>query len=143
MYDIQIRDWNPLSREFLWQKKVATRRYVDMWSYIFNKVKSGEKNDVWDYQLMHLLFRRNLLCVMPPYSLINNIGFGDGATHTTGGMPEWVVDSSELDLDGLVLSEPELDIELDRRIVNKIYGIDSWANIKHHLKKVFRLREFD
>ncbi len=54
------------------------------WIKIFNKMKE-KKIDTWDYQWTFTLWINNQLTVLPNINLVENVGFGEDATHTTGG----------------------------------------------------------
>jgi len=41
----------------------------------------------WDYQWMFSIWKENGLCLNSNYNLVENIGFGTGATHTKGTSP--------------------------------------------------------
>ena len=49
---------------------------------LFDLVGNG-KADTWDYQVSFLLWTTSRLCICPRFNLIDNIGFGSNATHTT------------------------------------------------------------
>lgn len=51
------------------------------WQKIFGRI---ELVDTWDFQWGHCVLVNNGLSVRPSVNLIRNIGFGDGATHTSG-----------------------------------------------------------
>ena len=55
----------------------------EYWRRIFEQVYQG-KIDTWDYQWTFACMRKQRLTVLPNVNLISNIGFGPGATHTTG-----------------------------------------------------------
>ena len=52
------------------------------WVSAIDKIKSGGKLSFWDYQWQFYLWSSNGLSVQPPRNLAENIGFGEGATHT-------------------------------------------------------------
>lgn len=52
------------------------------WSKIFSNL-ARQRMDAWDYQWILTLWRHSALAVRPPVNLIQNIGFGADATHTT------------------------------------------------------------
>ena len=52
------------------------------WRRIF-KALAAHGMDAWDYQWILTLWRRRTLCVRPTINLVQNIGFGAEATHTT------------------------------------------------------------
>ena len=56
---------------------------VDWWNGSLQAVAEG-RLDTWDVQLCYLLLRQRGLCVVPRVRLVQNIGFGKDATHTTG-----------------------------------------------------------
>jgi hypothetical protein len=41
--------------------------------------------DTWDFQLQFAMWYRSMVSILPQCNLIQNIGFGEGATHTTAG----------------------------------------------------------
>ena len=57
---------------------------VRYWKY---RLKAVDLNDVsaWDWQWYFTLAANNMLGITPKYNLTTNIGFGEGATHTTEG----------------------------------------------------------
>ncbi len=138
-YDVELSDWNPRELGFLRQKKGSSPLYVDMWNNLFSRVQAGNI-DSWDYQLNYLLLRHNLLCVVPPYNLIDNIGYGGEATHTSGPRPTWLVRSCDIDMEYVRLSKPELDVTLDREIGAKIFYITYVAEVKNLVKKFIKGR---
>jgi len=55
------------------------------WIARFNSVFSQDKSHIWDYQWFFACCLQGGLCVVPNVTLVSNIGFGEGATHTTDG----------------------------------------------------------
>jgi hypothetical protein len=53
------------------------------WRQIWDEAARG-KHDTWDYQWTYAYMKQGLLGVLPHVGLIENIGFGSGATHTLG-----------------------------------------------------------
>ena len=49
---------------------------------IFDRVFAGDI-DTWDYQVSYMLWTTNRIAIAPRINLIENIGFGPQATHTT------------------------------------------------------------
>ena len=58
-------------------------KYKKYWKDIFNTMKQ-QKIDTWDYQWTFCLWNNKQLTILPNVNLIENIGFGVDATHTTG-----------------------------------------------------------
>ncbi|MEO0526413.1 MAG: nucleotide-diphospho-sugar transferase [Bacteroidota bacterium] len=57
--------------------KIANQQIVER-----AKISYQDKLDAWDYQWIFSCFANNALLATPSQNLIQNIGFGDGATHT-------------------------------------------------------------
>ncbi len=56
--------------------------YKSHWLESFQGTKSGKIN-TWDYQYMFANVINHRIAIVPNVNLISNIGFGEGATHTT------------------------------------------------------------
>jgi len=54
----------------------------------FRRIHAGDVH-TWDYQLIAQQMRLGQLTVIPRRNLIENIGFGGGGTHFTGGQRPW------------------------------------------------------
>lgn len=62
-------------------KVFKTANSKRFWRRVFlNTAKN--KIDTWDHQLTHLLMKTRSYCIIPPVNLVENIGFGENATHT-------------------------------------------------------------
>lgn len=83
-YDRSVLNW-PQFRDDGWLDELvpdaAERRY---WVSAFDGVYTG-RIDTWDYQWALSAWIQGMLSIMPARNLISNIGFGEGATHTTRG----------------------------------------------------------
>ena len=71
------RDNNQMAR-----LSYGSRLFERYWSGTFDATHRGEI-DTWDFQWLFTCWRTNGLSVAPIHNQIKNIGFGDGATHTT------------------------------------------------------------
>ena len=82
-YDRNMQSW-PEFRKVGWAAVTLSsdseRKY---WSEIFNSVYEG-RIDTWDYQWLFASWASRMISIMPNKNLVSNIGFGAGATHTTG-----------------------------------------------------------
>jgi hypothetical protein len=68
------------------------------WEKIYGRIRSGDLENAWDYQLVLSSFRYSQLCIVPRYNLITNIGYCADATHTTNvGSPLGDLPRGELD----------------------------------------------
>ncbi|MPM25505.1 hypothetical protein SDC9_72000 [bioreactor metagenome] len=56
---------------------------INYWKYRIKLIRK-KRVDAWDWQWYFSLASQNQLAIFPMTNLIKNIGFGDGATHTSG-----------------------------------------------------------
>lgn len=82
-YDINMSDINMFMTgnkfEHLLGKEIGKKRMNGIYNSIIKK-----NMDTWDYQWGYARHKNSAMACVPSKSLIKNIGFGDGATHTTG-----------------------------------------------------------
>jgi hypothetical protein len=85
---------------------------IGYWSDIFDYVHAAQPRDIWDYAWLYACWTNNGLSVYPQLNLVQNVGFGADATHTSGthlidGLeageigpithPQWVTPSEQTD----------------------------------------------
>ena len=80
-YDFGIKNWPNGKSEMFNRVAIRTRREKRYWQLAFDSVKSGAL-DTWDYQLVHMLWSRNLKTIAPTKNLVSNTGFDKSATNT-------------------------------------------------------------
>jgi len=79
-YDRSVLFWGRNGfRSYFPESRADEQRY---WNRIFQRVAGG-KIETWDYPLLAFLWSRGLLAVNPAQNLVENLGIGAGATHTT------------------------------------------------------------
>jgi len=54
---------------------------VAYWTKIFDMMYANNGPNTWDYQWLYTRLKNNSLTIVPIVNLIENIGFGPGATH--------------------------------------------------------------
>ena len=76
--------------------------------------------DTWDYQWNAHMLMSNGMAAIPGCNLIENIGFGDDATHTSQ-MPEWISTevSEQLDVGQKSMVEPNREYEMELFLAQK------------------------
>jgi hypothetical protein len=57
--------------------------FVESYKYMVSR-----ERDIWDYQWSFAIWKHKGKCIVPQVNLIENIGFGAGATHTVQ-VPDW------------------------------------------------------
>jgi hypothetical protein len=83
-YDRQLRDWPKLRKEGMLSEIFDQPKVVKLWTKSFDEMHGNTGPNTWDIQWLYTYLKNNSLVIVPNVNLINNIGFGPGATHTTG-----------------------------------------------------------
>lgn len=97
VHDLDISDWRSrMSWRKLWEVSGHSVGGMVFWRSIFDLMANG-KIDTWDMQLVFAGMERDMLTATSNTNLVDNIGWGDGATHTTI-RPDHVRPSSEIEL---------------------------------------------
>jgi len=87
LYDPKILNWPRLRKtKWLYSLGIGDEIFRLYWTQIFDKVYSNEINS-WDYSWIYSCWREHGLTILPSINLVQNIGFGNDATHTTGHHP--------------------------------------------------------
>ncbi len=82
LYDVDIQGW-PKLRQSSELKRLCPEPFEAEWRReVFDSVHSGGL-DTWDYQWAFARMVHEMVSIFPTVNLIQNIGFGPGATHTT------------------------------------------------------------
>lgn len=82
-FDHQMSDWPQWRRSGGLERMFPDREVRAFWRKTWNEVSVG-KHDTWDYQWTFAYMQHGMLGILPRVGLIENIGFGPGATHTLG-----------------------------------------------------------
>ncbi len=86
-YDEHMRGWPEVKAAGTLDLLFPRRRVVAFWTHVFDGMHDGTGPNTWDYQWSYTCWVRNWLGIIPGRNLIQNIGFGGDATHTTAGDP--------------------------------------------------------
>ena len=81
-FDLAMGDYPEFLAEGMLDKLFSRRALREFWKGNFDDVVSGAA-DTWDYQWTYRNLKDDRLAVVPNHNLIENIGFGEGATHTS------------------------------------------------------------
>jgi hypothetical protein len=132
-YDVTINEWPE------WYRKGGLKPLSDgipffelYWKDQIDAISNG-KIDTWDFQLFFTCWKLNAYCVVPRNNLTSNLGFGEIATHTTGEIPDCVIESTTEELifpiihPLVVERSKEADMLMNKRIFNiGLFTILKW-----------------
>jgi hypothetical protein len=129
-YDFKMAGWSK-DRRSAWLKSIARNDYLqDVWRSKFDETAKGQI-DTWDYQWMYAMFTRHGLSIVPNVNLVTNIGFGQGATHTSAADGRHVVASQPI---VFPLSHPAViapDDRADLLEMTHLYRLDRLTWVDH------------
>lgn len=120
-------------------EKKSERRY---WEKIFNRLFTEGYPDTWDYQWLLTIWVNQGLNIIPKQRLVQNIGFGEGATNL-GGYAERIDSSSEIgQLRMGKIKDPVMvlvDREADQLASEIVFGLTRQFSYQWFLKYLRRL----
>ena len=97
LYEFELDDWrSKLSMRELYKALGGSLIATLVWSKIFSLMEK-KKIDTWDYQLVFAAIKNKRIVATPNVSLIENIGFGSKATHTTK-TPDYILNKESVSL---------------------------------------------
>lgn len=82
LYDPEIKSWGNNNSSSILKDIFEDKRELKYWTKIFDDIFYKNKPDTWDYQWQYLCFINSGMACMPFTNTVENIGFGEGATHT-------------------------------------------------------------
>lgn len=104
-FDVAMPGWSDCDKKPFLKSQGLGFWEIRSWIRKFDAARSV---GTWDYQWVYHLMRSGFLSVAPKVNLIENIGFGDSATHTKIAWPSAAKKSEAL---GFPLRHPEQVIE--------------------------------
>ena len=90
------------------------------WKKVVNESISGEL-DTWDYLFGYYFFSKEMFSIIPPYSIVRNIGFDTDATHTASVRPFYVRFNSLRPV-SFVPAYGHWDINYDKSVARFLFG---------------------
>lgn len=82
-YDIEMKTWPYFKKEKKLNSIFPRKMEANYWEKLFDKMYYYGEPDTWDYQWLYVCLKNNALSVIPNTNLVENIGYGNDATHTT------------------------------------------------------------
>ena len=126
-YDISMKDLGKLETRSGSQDLFSNKKHFNFWIKHFKHIQNKDV-DTWDAQWQYSILNNNGYVIMPNENLIENIGFGPGATHTTN-LNYKTVSVSEI---RLPLTHPaiiKVDMQADYKLMNKMFIRNIWQRI--------------
>jgi hypothetical protein len=131
LYDRDLTQWQQSRNHGRWQqyddREPGSRKY---WTDLLDRCCDPDI-DVWDAQYLYCLWSHGLLSIMPRHNLVENIGFGDDATHTT--RLRWSrsrVTGRELSFPLTLPGSLERDVGRDRKFSAVVFGLSRMGRLR-------------
>ena len=104
------------------------------WMRTIQQIREG-KIDTWAYRWMFTNWMNSKMNVVAPINLIENIGFGDDATHTKNGKSNTLYPNSIRGVMDFSIHHVKTNKTYDNYLLQNIYGIETIAQtIKKRLR---------
>lgn len=97
-YDGELRDWPEVKAGGCIERLFPEPRVSAYWTWVFDRMHAGTGPDTWDYQWSYTCWMRNWLAVVPGRNLVENIGAGEDATHTTRIDPAFLLRAQAMEM---------------------------------------------
>ncbi len=81
-YDVHMEGLGDFIKERKLENLIEPEEERSFWLEAFRQM-AGNQVDTWDTQWLFSVWNSGGVCITPNVNLISNIGFGEGATHTT------------------------------------------------------------
>jgi len=136
-YDKHLEAWPELREAGALAEIFDDPKTVASWTRIFNEAKEHGDRSPWDYRWAYTNIFQHRLSIIPKVNLVENIGFGAGATHTVV-MNRWLLPKpQEMEFP---LVHPQAIIW--NRSFDRIFGQRQYGSMIHRFRiKLRRLRE--
>lgn len=128
-YDVAMSDYPQQKKNHFIKRIVDNYFSRAYWRMAFDETYSGKMN-TWDYQWVYTIWKSNGFCITPNQNLISNIGFGEGATHTTTSTPFANLPTVSIEVNAM--SHPDnliINTEAEQYAFTKLYRLHSWWQI--------------
>ena len=83
LYDVEMKNINQFKINNKFKKIFKNKKELNYWWKIFNNLFYKNIPNTWDYQLFFTSIYYDKINIIPNVSLVENIGYGEDATHTT------------------------------------------------------------
>lgn len=137
-YDVDLSDWPKLKNTKLFKNLSDNTPYFS--AYWKDQIQAiyDRKMDTWDFQFFLTCWKANSLCIVPKENLVYNLGFGEFATHTTGQIPQCVVESEPTEI-SFPLKHPNVvkrSVEADKLVNSNVFQISLFTIIKWKIRRL-------
>jgi hypothetical protein len=135
-YDRHLSEWPKLRDENMLSEIFDEPKAVAHWTRIFDEMHENRGPNTWDYQWLFTCLKNNSLTAVSSANLVANIGFGQGATHTTQEDARFMLPATPMEFP---LRHPSSFIPLrsmDRRRVQDMLSVPLFHRLSRKGRRV-------
>jgi len=125
----------------LLNRYVRTWKHREYWWFIYGMVKKDQmEGTCWDYQFYFSCWNRNMMAIYPKTNLVNNVGFGNDATHTKSENNCLLSRKSDFIMPLMHPEKVILDVDYDYRLTRNFdlqheYGISGIKRFPYRVNR--------
>ncbi len=122
-YDVSMADWPRVKDEKRLSTILKKPVFIDYFEYLFQRMYNGELT-TWDVAWTYTCMKENGFAIIPQENLIENIGFGKGATHSKTHKGNFGnMKTKEMTFPLIHPDKIHIDENADNIIYKKVFGI--------------------
>lgn len=130
LYDVNMETWPQVKAkkelEYRFVQSEAYETHAANWDSVYTK-----KLNTWDFQWDYAVLYHGGLAVVPTKNLVQNIGFGEDATHTFSNEQEELAEIYEVSFPIKFRDDCIRDFEYDKKIMQ----LSRCQLLKYHIRK--------
>lgn len=141
-FSVTMEGWPSFASSAKLDAVVCGRRNAARhWSKVFDDVKCG-KIDSWAYPWVHAGWMNDMVAIIPSHNLVENIGFGPDATHTTGAVPAAVREAGTGEMTFPLRHPERTSIAAADPIIERVaMGIGGMAQVRSRIRTLALVRK--
>lgn len=134
-FDIKMSEIMETENKLIQNKIFIQNKHRRFWVNLFKHVKNKPQLGIWDAQWAFTVMSQNGINITPTKNLIENIGFGNDATHTTERFPH-ASKSYSFSTETVHPNNTAINRQLDEIIMDKVFYISFWGKILIFFRKI-------
>ena len=134
-FDIKMSNIRETENRLIQNKVFIQNKHRRFWINLFKHVKNKPQLGIWDAQWAYTVMSQNGVNVTPTKNLIENIGFGDDATHTTEKFPH-ALKADSFSTETIHPDNTIINKKLDQIVMGKVFYISLWRRFLIFLRKM-------
>ena len=145
LYDVDLKKWPSVKKEKqLMHVPKVNKIFEVIWSDIYEKTYL-KHIDTWDYQWFFAININHSFIILPKINMVENIGYGEDATHAYKAIPKWVssLKAGNAPLKYVHPSIIENNEEIDRSVERIVFGVNRFTYIKSVVKQILGPRNLN